>query len=172
MIKFIIGIIAIILVGLVGFMITQSEKKVEDKVTKKDEIKAINPHEIVKPKVSQTKNKVLAMKSNNAESRQEDPENELENTNLKEKSTWHISDKEMEVNEKDIIEKYRQTKRANSNLYENDDSEGINGKNTPLKPASPLSEKSLLAMEEAHLSKQVHKDKEPLEDTSFDPKKY
>lgn len=147
MINFIIGLIAIILIALVGFMFIPPEKKVEHKVSKKVEIKA------VKPKVSKIEKKVSTIKSDNAESRQEDPENELENTNFEEKSTWHISDKEMDKNEKHAIKKHRKTRRSDGMIYENDDVKGIHMEDMSAKSSSSLSDESLLEMEEAHLSK-------------------
>jgi len=55
MIKFIIGLIAVVFLALAGYMFTQSSKTVEHKVAKKVETKVTTSHEVEKPKVSQPK---------------------------------------------------------------------------------------------------------------------
>jgi len=54
MIKFIIGLIAVVFLVLAGYMFTQSNKIVEHKVAKKVETKVTTSHEVEKPKVSQS----------------------------------------------------------------------------------------------------------------------
>ena len=54
MIKFIIGLIAVVFLALAGYMFTQSNKTAEHKVAKKVEIKVTTSHEVKKPKVSQS----------------------------------------------------------------------------------------------------------------------
>jgi len=53
MIKFIIGLIAVVFIALVAYMFTQSENK----ETKKIETKVTKSHEVEKPKVSKLKEK-------------------------------------------------------------------------------------------------------------------
>jgi len=55
MIKFIIGLIAVVFLALAGYMFTQSNKTAEHKVAKKVETKVTTSHEVEKPKVSQPK---------------------------------------------------------------------------------------------------------------------
>lgn len=141
---------------MVLYVFTQPAKKVEYKVTKEVKIKTVKPHELVKPKVSQAKNKILDIKPNKSISEQENPENESNNNSVEAKPIWHISDKKMGENEKEVIEKHRKNKQDDGKVYENDDIVGINDEVTSSKPSTSLSDNSLLDMEEAHISKQVH----------------
>jgi len=55
MIKFILGFIAIVLLALVAYTFTQSEKKAEHKVVKEVETKVENTQKVEQPKVTQPK---------------------------------------------------------------------------------------------------------------------
>jgi len=55
MIKFILGFIAVVLMALVTYIFTQSEKKAEHKVAKKVETKVTKKQKVGQPKVSKTK---------------------------------------------------------------------------------------------------------------------
>jgi len=55
MIKFIIGLIAVVFIVLVAYMFTQSSRTAEHKVAKKVETKVTTSHKVEKPKIFQPK---------------------------------------------------------------------------------------------------------------------
>jgi len=91
MIKFIIGLIAVVFLALAGYMFTQSSKTVEHKVAKKVETKVMTSHEVENPKVSQPKSKVVkvAVRSKNVV-----PSNSLDDDIKALQSTEYYPDKD------------------------------------------------------------------------------
>jgi len=65
MIKFILGFIAVVLMALVAYTLTQSEKKAEHKVVKKVETKVTKKQKVEQPKVTQPKVKEHISVKNN-----------------------------------------------------------------------------------------------------------
>jgi len=187
MIRYLLGIIAIILVVLIGFSMNKDKKS----LTHASDVKASHTdtdgivrqekqQKIITKKKIVTEGKLLKTKPNKS-IHEEDPETELESDSVETQPSWHLSKEEMEENEKELIEKHRKMKSSDGIVYEDDDIEGINEENTSLEtseeeaslePSQPLSDGSLLEMEEEHLSKKVPGDTVPLEDADFNPEKH